>query len=130
MGGRRFAYFFEDGCKLDRFLVCPNFLAAFPFADVTAFPREFSDHSPIILRTSLLCFGPPPFRFFNSWCFRYGFDNVVIQAWNSFSGEGVPDRYLANKLKWVKEAIRGWRRVEFEKENKALRELKYKVNDL
>lgn len=42
----------------------------------------------------------------------------------------MPDRYLANKLKWVKEAIRGWRRVEFEKENKVLRELKYKVNDL
>lgn len=51
MGGRKFTYFCVDGCKLsklDRFLVCPRILASFPTASVTAFPREYSDHSPVL----------------------------------------------------------------------------------
>ncbi|KAL4561065.1 hypothetical protein LXL04_033227 [Taraxacum kok-saghyz] len=49
MGGRRFTYFSDVGCKLskiDRFLVCPNVLAVFPSAAVTALPREHFDYSP------------------------------------------------------------------------------------
>ena len=105
MGGRRLTYFSEVGCKLsklDRFLVCPNFMTGFPSATATALPREYSDHSPIILKTDYLDFGKPAFRFFNSWLYRDGFDDVVISAWNSFSGEGNDDRYFADKLRFVK----------------------------
>ncbi|KAL4583319.1 hypothetical protein LXL04_007889 [Taraxacum kok-saghyz] len=124
MGGRKFTYFCEAGfkfSKLDRFLVCSNFMAAFPTASVTAFPREYSDHSPILLRTSYLDFGPTPFRFFKSWLFRTEFDNVVLDAWDNFIGDGTADSYLANKLRSVKEAIKLWTMTEFDKENKILK---------
>lgn len=77
MGGRRFTYMRDDDLKLsklDRFLVCSNFLTAQPHSSVKAFPYEFSDHSPIILSSSQTDFGPPLFRFFNSWMLNNKFD--------------------------------------------------------
>lgn len=41
MGWRRYTYFCDDGCKLsklDRILVCPNFLAAFPLTSIFDIP--------------------------------------------------------------------------------------------
>ncbi|KAL4592668.1 hypothetical protein LXL04_005671 [Taraxacum kok-saghyz] len=133
MGGRRFTYFSDVGCKLsklDRFFVCPNFMNGFPSAAVTTLPREYSDHSPFILKTDYLDFGKPSFRFFNSWLFREGFDDVVTNAWNSFSRERSDDRYLADKLRFVKQAIKDWRHREFDRENKELVDLKLKVDNI
>ena len=48
MGGRRFTYISDVGCKLskiDRFLVCSNVLAVFPAMAVTALLREYSDQA-------------------------------------------------------------------------------------
>lgn len=38
--------------------------------------------------------------------------------------------YLYDKLRFVKNDIKNWRRVEFEKENKALVDLKKLIHDL
>lgn len=38
--------------KLNRFLVCNNFLYQFPSVSITAAPSEISDHCPVILQTS------------------------------------------------------------------------------
>lgn len=133
MGGRKFTYFSDVGCKLsklDRFLVCPNFMSAFTSASIVALPREHSDHSPILLRTKVADFGPRPFRLFNFWLLRDDFDGIIRLAWSDYIGVGAPDRYFSNKLKVVKEAIRNWRRVEFDKENRKLRELKDLVNNI
>lgn len=73
-------------------------MVAFPSASVTALPREFSDHSTIILRNSYMDFGTPLFRLFNYWLFRGDFDYVVKQAWDGFNGGGSVDRYLFGKL--------------------------------
>lgn len=61
---------------------------------------------------------------------RDGFEAVVIKVWNTFDGSGAPDRYLSDKHKFVKEAIRVWKRVEFDKECKDLVGLRTKVNDI
>lgn len=60
--------------KLDRFLVCSNYLTSFPLIVVTAHPHELSDHSPITLLFAVFDFGPIPFKLFNSWLLREGFD--------------------------------------------------------
>ncbi|KAL4561276.1 hypothetical protein LXL04_033440 [Taraxacum kok-saghyz] len=133
MGDRKFTYFSEVGCKLskiDRFLLCSNVLSNFPTASVTALPREHSDHSHNLLRSSFLDFGKPSFRFFNSWLLWDGFEAVVFKAWDRFDGSGNPDRYLFDKLKFVKEEIKIWRRAEFDKETKKLADLRVKVNDI
>lgn len=83
MGGHRYTYFCQSDLKLsklDRFLVCPNFVSQFPNSSVTALPRELSDHCPILLTTSYADFGKTPFRFFNSWMLREGFDDIVLNS--------------------------------------------------
>lgn len=116
--------------KLDRFLVCPKFVDLVPSATVTALPREISDHCPILLSSSWCDFGAPPFKMFNSWLSREGFEKVFIKAWNDFAGYGTPDLYLNAKLKHIKEALRAWRRTDYSKEEAKLKRLKDEVHKL
>lgn len=74
---KKFMFFCDDGVKmskLDRILVYSNFMAVFPSSSVLALPREYSDHCPILLRTSIMNFSAHPFRFFNSWIHRDGLE--------------------------------------------------------
>lgn len=64
MGGQHFTYFCQTDIKphkLDRFLVCNNFLNAFPSTSITALPYEISYHCPVTLKTTSHEFGKPPF---------------------------------------------------------------------
>lgn len=96
--------------KLDRFLVCPNYLSSFPLSAVTAHPRELSNHSPITLICTDSDFGLIPFKLFNFWLLKDGFDQIVKDAWNQFVGYGTPDAYLVAKFGFLKESIKKWRR--------------------
>ncbi|XP_023748838.1 uncharacterized protein LOC111897099 [Lactuca sativa] len=109
MGGHRFTLFCGDDLKLsklDRYLVCSNFMNQFPIASVTALPRDLSDHCLVLLSTAVSDFGPPPFRFFSSWMLREGFDGVVTSAWINFVGYGTPDMILVVKLRYLKKEIK------------------------
>lgn len=113
MGGHKYTYFCQDGAKLsklDRFLVCTDFDSSFPNSRVTALPRELSDHCPITLISDHVDFGPPPFRFFNTWLMKEDLNEVVKKAMSKFRGYGSADLYLAAKLRYVKEAIKKWKR--------------------
>lgn len=108
MGGLRFTYLSIDCSKLsklDRFLVCPNFVVAQPRSSVVALPREHSDNSPLILCNSNLDFGPPPFRCYNSWLLLQGCSDIIKASWFSFHGYGTPDMYLMAKLKFIKQEL-------------------------
>lgn len=83
MDGHRFTFFCQTEIKLsklDRFLVCSNFINSLPSVLVTAHPRELSDHCLVILQTSAPDFGKTSFRFYNSWMSREGFDNSIFYA--------------------------------------------------
>lgn len=81
------------------------------------------------MKTNVVDYGPPPFCFFNSWLLQDGIDDIIKNAIESYSGGGLPYAYLAGKLKAVKQAIKKWRRVEYEKELKELKEHKQKVEE-
>lgn len=133
MGGHRFTCFRNSDLKLsklDRFLVCPTFLNILPHAAVTALPREISDHCPILLSTSYKDYGPTPFRFFNSWMCRDGFEQAFISSWNNFVGYGTPDMYLAAKLRHIKKGLKNWRAKEHPREEGELLRLKKRVHQL
>ena len=53
--------------KLDRFLVTDLFLVNWPSTSALGLLRFFSYHSPIVLDTASIDFGPSPFKIFNSW---------------------------------------------------------------
>ncbi|XP_076916063.1 uncharacterized protein LOC143575636 [Bidens hawaiensis] len=84
MGGRRFTWMSDDGnhlSKIDRFLVCKDFLGKWPSGTVTALPRNLSDHCPLVFSARDLRYGPVPFKFFNSWLSCEGLSNVVKDSW-------------------------------------------------
>lgn len=116
--------------KLDRFLVCSNFVSAFPDITMMAHPRELSDHSPITLKQLSSDFGPTPFKFFNSWLLIEGIDQTVIEAWGNFKEYDISDKYLVAKLRHMKEAIKKWRRLNHQKETDELLNLKNNVATL
>lgn len=76
-------------------------MVKFPLASSISLPKELSDHSPVILKTKVKDFGPQPFKLFNSWMLRDGFDQIVIKAWEDFNGFGVADIYLASKFAFL-----------------------------
>lgn len=69
---------------------------------------------------------PRPFKLYNSWMLKDGFEEVIRKACYEFVGFETPDAYLPNKLKHVKKAIRCWRTNAVKDENKDLDSLKKK----
>ncbi|XP_023741470.1 uncharacterized protein LOC111889557 [Lactuca sativa] len=123
MGGEKYTYMSRVGAKLsklDRFLACPNFLSSFSSFAVTVHARELSDHIPITLISKASDYGPPPFKMFNSWMMKYGFDSTIKNVWSSFVGYGNPDAYLAAKLRYLKIEIKKWIRIVHNEEKKEL----------
>lgn len=132
MGGHQFTYFHDEVklSKLDRSLVCQNFLSSFPSVATTALLHEHSDHCPVTLISQHIDFGPPPFKFFNSWILIEGIENTVLQAWNTFQGYEPPDSYLAAKLRHLKDAIRNWQNLAHIKEFDVVTKLKLSMENL
>ncbi|KAI3749679.1 hypothetical protein L2E82_20295 [Cichorium intybus] len=116
--------------KLDRFLVCSRFLSFFPSTVVTTNPRELSDHCPVSLTSCADDFDAPYFKFFNSWLLKDGIDDVVTDACSKFRGYDPPDKYLAAKLKFIKQCIRKWRADAHKKESSHIEMLRSKIADL
>lgn len=132
-GGYKFTYKCDDGLKLsklDRILVCSIFIAMQMMSIVNVLDREYSDHAPVVLKPSCQDFGPPSFRFFNSWMLRDGFNEEFENAWNYFMGFGSPDMFIKARLKHVKNCIRKWRQVDSNDESKLLLNSKTKVAEL
>ncbi|XP_021984949.2 uncharacterized protein LOC110880809 [Helianthus annuus] len=115
MGGGKFTYISDRGdklSKLDRYLVCLGFMERWPTASVLALNRDISDHRPILLSTIPSDFGHIPFRCFNSWLEIPGFMDAVKQWCQEFSFNGPADLALAVKLRWLKNKIKAWLKVE------------------
>ncbi|GJY05537.1 RNA-directed DNA polymerase, eukaryota, reverse transcriptase zinc-binding domain protein [Tanacetum coccineum] len=63
--------------KLDRFLISEDVTIRLPNVRITALDRLWSDHNPILLHIDKTDFGPTPFKLYNSWLLRDGFDNLI-----------------------------------------------------
>ncbi|KAD5508272.1 hypothetical protein E3N88_15975 [Mikania micrantha] len=103
--------------KIDRFLVSDHFYHRWPLAILTALSRKWSDHSPLILTTSICDFGPAPFKFYSSLLKIPGIDGIVANALAGCSNVGNPDVILMTKLRKVKAKIKEWRVIRGEIEN-------------
>ncbi|MFS8018660.1 putative RNA-directed DNA polymerase [Helianthus anomalus] len=115
MGGGKFTYISDRGdklSKLDRFLVCLGFLERWPTASVLALDRDVSDHRPILLSTIPSDFGHIPFRCYNSWMELPGFMELVKNLCHNFVFNGPADMALTVKLRWLKNQIKAWLKVE------------------
>ena len=80
LGGKRFTRMDNIGSKLsniDRILVSKHYVDLWPNSYVTALPREFSDHTPLLLSNSTTNFGPSPFKFYNSYILHKDFTPLL-----------------------------------------------------
>ncbi|GJZ05765.1 RNA-directed DNA polymerase, eukaryota [Tanacetum coccineum] len=73
--------------KLDRFLISEGFVSLFPHVFAICLDKHLSDHRPILLRDVISDYGATPFRFYHSWFKLNGFEQMVINTWNSISLE-------------------------------------------
>ncbi|GJT75071.1 RNA-directed DNA polymerase, eukaryota [Tanacetum coccineum] len=114
--------------KLDRFLVTEGMLLVFPSMSVICLDRHLSDHRPILLHEVYTDYGPTPFRFYLSWFRLNGFDDMVKQAWQSFSHSDSNGMIrFKKKLQALKPIIRCWvkdrKSQQFGAKNDIVREL-------
>lgn len=126
-GGRRFTWVGQGGLKLsklDRFLLSRELLDLWTDLAVVALERCFTDHCPIILKTSNANFGPIPFRFFNQWIDKEGFKDMVAESWNTELCTGSASFSLKEKLKALKKTIKVWKESSWEVGDKELKEAK------
>ncbi|PWA74893.1 RNA-directed DNA polymerase, eukaryota [Artemisia annua] len=81
IGDRYFTWMNKAGkklSKLHRFLFSKEILEVLHDIHITALDRMLSDHTPILLHVLKSDLGPNPFKFYNSWLLRDGFDEVVL----------------------------------------------------
>ncbi|XP_021986210.1 uncharacterized protein LOC110882519 [Helianthus annuus] len=111
MVGNQFTCIRDNGrkhSKIDRVLVSPNLFNKWPEASIRALHNLHLDHTQLLLSLSSLNFGHKPFRLFNSWLKKDGFDDVVRLAAANFSFEGEPDMLLNKKLAFIRSNIKSW----------------------
>ncbi|GKB60050.1 putative RNA-directed DNA polymerase, eukaryota, reverse transcriptase zinc-binding domain protein [Tanacetum coccineum] len=66
---------------------------------ITALDRLWSDHTPILFHISKSDFGPIPFKLYNSWLSRDGFDDAIKAAWYSLENNNNDGRILKSHEK-------------------------------
>ncbi|KAH1202923.1 putative ribonuclease H protein [Glycine max] len=120
--GNSFTWIRPNGCvksRLDRFLVSEHWLSLWPESCQLVLQRNLSDHCPTILQTSMVDWGPKPFRVFDWWLQQKGYQKMVREAWNNDQQGGWGGIVLKNKLKNFKAAIKQWSKKLNEVENLA-----------
>lgn len=70
--------------------------------------RKWSDHLPIMLSDKWADFGHSPFKFFDAWLKVESLEEVVKEAWSKEVTSFRPDCKFRDKLKNVKNSLRGW----------------------
>ncbi|GKB21975.1 RNA-directed DNA polymerase, eukaryota, reverse transcriptase zinc-binding domain protein [Tanacetum coccineum] len=78
--GRCFTWMNKAGTKLsklDRFLILEDVIDLLPDIRITALDKIWSDHNPILLHVDKIDFGPSPFKLYNLWLLRDGFDDLI-----------------------------------------------------
>jgi hypothetical protein len=89
-------------------LVSPEWFNVWGNSSAWVVPRDVSDHCPIILHYDLADWGPKPFRFNNFWLKNKKFKELVVDTWGSQNFTGWMGYILKDRLKGLKNVIKGW----------------------
>ncbi|PNY11621.1 cysteine-rich receptor-like protein kinase, partial [Trifolium pratense] len=116
VAGKKFSWFSGDGnamSRLDRFLLSENFIDKEEVSGQWIGNRDISDHCPIWLLCSTFNWGPKPFKVNNCWLEHPGFKLFVEKIWEKLHISGKKAFVIKEKLKRLKEELRGWNREIF-----------------
>nr|GEW90378.1 hypothetical protein [Tanacetum cinerariifolium] len=67
--------------KIDQVLVSHHFVIKWRNSHVLALPKEYFDHSPLLLSISTPDYGPTPFKLYNSWLDLNEFPSLLHDSW-------------------------------------------------
>lgn len=73
--------------KLDRVLVSSDWLDLFPLVQLSALPREKSDHTPLVIDMGGDCPRSASFKFEFCWLLRLELSNIVQEIWSWLAGK-------------------------------------------
>jgi hypothetical protein len=96
--------------RLDTVLVSMEWEQNFPLATVEALNREISDHTPLLLNTGEKAIPKkqPSFKFELGWLLKEGFFEVVSEVWNKETRGNTPMQRWQNKIRRLRQFLRGW----------------------
>ncbi|GJW27970.1 RNA-directed DNA polymerase, eukaryota, reverse transcriptase zinc-binding domain protein [Tanacetum coccineum] len=95
--------------KLDRFLISEEVLEVLHDICITALDPLCSDHTPLVFNIFKNDFGPIPFKLYNSWLSRDGFNEVVNSAWTSLGNTNDGKNFRSHeKMRSLKAPIKQW----------------------
>jgi hypothetical protein len=96
--------------KLDRILASVSWEQKFPLVSVRALTRSGSDHTPLLLDSGDQAFKGNKFHFsFElAWFKHEGFTEMVTKEWTSYSSGGNPMEVWQNKIRHLRQFLRGW----------------------
>ncbi|GKV13379.1 hypothetical protein SLEP1_g24388 [Rubroshorea leprosula] len=77
------------------------------------FKRTVSDHCPIVVKTTVVDWGPKPFRVLDAWQQHPQFKKAVEDKWKELDEEEYAGYRCKQKLKRLKEFLKGWNKEVF-----------------
>ncbi|KAJ3688641.1 hypothetical protein LUZ61_017805 [Rhynchospora tenuis] len=98
--------------RLDRVLLSPLWLQAFPSITLQAIPQVASDHCPLLFRSRGLPTTRKPFRLEKFWLHQRDFAHLTSSVWSSPSSERVnPLQRFYKRTQTLHEASRLWHKT-------------------
>ncbi|PNX96151.1 cysteine-rich receptor-like protein kinase, partial [Trifolium pratense] len=94
--------------RIDRFLISDQWVNCWGASSVWVLDRDVSDHCPLVLKSSVVDWGPKPFRFNNHWLEDKDFKKVVEEAWGGQVINGWMGFAMKEKLKGLKVKLKAW----------------------
>ncbi|GJY79704.1 RNA-directed DNA polymerase, eukaryota [Tanacetum coccineum] len=117
--------------KLDRFLIFEGLLSIYPSLSAICLDRRFYDHRPIIMRESIVDYGPTPFHVFHSWFSKDGFDKLIEDTWNNAATvDSNKISLLRKKFQALKTVIKNWNRDDIHRSNETRFSTQFRISDL
>ncbi|KAL4383150.1 hypothetical protein GQ457_15G021490 [Hibiscus cannabinus] len=94
--------------RLDRFLLSPFVLSVWPDLIQSLHPKSLSDHNPVSLSISKVCWGPRPFKWFDHLLEDKAYVDKVIEECGLARGSGISSLFKICKSiskNWVSRKI-------------------------
>lgn len=114
--GRKFTWYKPDGSamsRLDKFLISEEWLSTWSNLSQWGLKRSVLDHCAAVLKEKEINWGLKPFRVMKCWEDMEGYENFVKEAWKEIEVDGWKCYILKEKLKIIKNKLKGWNKDHF-----------------
>jgi hypothetical protein len=116
--------------RIDRFLISEAWFREWPTSKQWCLDKELSDHCPIMMCEVDQNWGPKPFCMLNCWKNIEGYHMFVKDQWRELKVEGWGMYVLKEKLKLIKEKLKGWHKEHTQNLEGKIKEVKTELKRL